>query len=185
MSCTDDDAINGGGCACPCDSSPGAGVPSSDPNEPSFLSSPEDEDEAPAPNVNAGALGAPKENGRDFTGPLALLSPPSPPPLSPSMSGVLGGLPKPNPTGFPMLPALAVPNALKGEGFPGDADPNANGFDEDAEALSLSLSFSGVVVPVPVPPEDVPAPKGVDAPEPGLENVKGTGAGFLSFLSLS
>ena len=85
-------------------------------------------------------------------------------------SGVLGGLPNPNPTGFPMLPALTAPNpALKSEGLPGEADPNVN-----AGCFSLSLSFSGVVAPVLVP-----VPKGVeeeDEPVPKME----TGADGLS-----
>ena len=173
-SCADPDASSGAG-AFSCDSSP-AGVPSPDPEEPSFfLSSADpdpntDPDEVPAPNANEDALagGAPNENGSALTGPLLL--------AASSLSVVRGGLPKPKPTGFPMLPAFAVPNPLKTEGFPGEADPNEN------PLPAFSLSFSGVVVPVPA--EGVAAPKGVDAPEPELEKVKGF-EGFLSSLPFS
>ena len=129
-----------------------------------------DPDEVPAPNANEDALagGAPNENGSALTGPLLL--------AASSLSVVRGGLPKPNPTGFPMLPAFAVPNPLKTEGLPGEADPNEN------PLPAFSLSFSGVVVPVPA--EGVAAPKGVDAPDPELERVKGF-EGFLSSLSFS
>lgn len=50
-------------------------------------------------------------------------------------SGVLGGLPKPNPTGFPMLPLpLGFPNPNVGLG---ELEPKANGDDEPDDGLSV------------------------------------------------
>ncbi len=133
----------------------GAGVPSAEvPVSPSVVSAFSDADAADEPNTddepNTGF--EPKENGSDFTGPFV---------LSGSSDVVLGGLPNPNPTGFPMLPAFGAPKPpllpAKNDGLPGEAEPKEKGV-PDAD-----LSFSGVVAPVlePVPNgvEEPPEPK--------------------------
>lgn len=133
----------------------GAGVPSpEDPSSASLFSS-----------VLLGAgFGAPNAKGRDFTGPSAL-----------SASGVLGGLPKPKPTGLPMLPALGKP-PKKELPLLGDADPNENAEDAAGEV------FSGVLVTNGFDPE-VLEPKNM---LPLEEEAEGAGAGsFSSDLSAS
>lgn len=61
-----------------------------------------------------------------------------------SASGVFGGLPKPKPTGFPILPALPKPpNA-----FPGDPEPNVK--------APLDTVFSGVLKADGPPKRSIP-----------------------------
>lgn len=152
-SCADEVARRGGGW------SPLVAAPFSSLFSPSSL------DSVFSNGLKAG-VGA-KENGNDLTGPFS---------LAPS-SGVFGGLPNPNPTGFPILPAFAAPNALeppKSEGLPGDADPNEKPvFPED------DLSFSEVLSSV-----FAPKPKGLDN-ELELEPKREAVADLSASLSMS
>ena len=152
MSCTDVDAGRPWGAS---DPSAAAGVLSPDPS-PSFSAF----SSVPLPLDSAAGLGAPKAKGSDFTGPLPV-----------SASGVLGGLPKPKPTGFPMLPALGKP--LKRLAFAGDAEPKEKGLDE--------ADFSGVLVANGLEPVE-PEPK--KPPEDEVVVVD-AGASFSSGLSAS
>lgn len=131
----------------------GAGVPS--PEEASFSSDP----------LGSAAFGAPNAKGRDLTGPSAL-----------SASGVLGGLPKPNPTGFPMLPALG--NPLKKVPLLGEADPNENPDDPPGDVFSGVLVTNGFDPPVEIVPKNV-----LDEPEP--EDVIAFDVSLSSVLSAS
>lgn len=115
--------------------------------------------------MGSAAFGAPNAKGKDFTGPSAL-----------SASGVLGGLPKPNPTGFPMLPALG--NPLKKVPLLGDADPNENPEEPPGDAFSGVLVTNGFDPPVELVPKNV-----LDEPEP--EDVIAFDESLSSVLSAS